>query len=265
MASSSQQPSSPKPSTSKRPLDDNEVPEPKKVKKDLTWTDAYRLTLSTDEDGSEVKVMVRVGRNEEGEIKGVVTCLRRSFPNEGITLKLEDLKTIEEKNYDHHSLVDWGIYLPSHTLTCQQINMDVLFEVTSKGETKKIQLDYSVFRKFVLAIPALRYIVSGLGRRFKKTITQDSLFTLVCDQIVELHKSNKFEGSLEKDILKSRDVVLEKMAVVERALEIPRNLTLSILNDPVFPSLVSKYQSYHHSEKREMHDQKIRLIVKNEV
>lgn len=260
-------------SSSKREMDENKEGSGKKVKFDpLTYKDRFVYTLDTDDSENKVKITVSVGTDSNGEIKSILSHLRRYnkegfATRQGVSLRVEDLKTI-------FSLVDFqdpdfASYTPSRNLSARTTENKigesiVTIEVSGGRKEQKLIVSIDIWNEFVTTLTTLRYIVKCIGKQDKRVLTEDILLVIHSDEIEELYRTNRFEGSLEKEMIKVRPNVEKQMEIIEKMVDIPHQITSQVIEKEGFISVVNKF-STHKSEAKDLIVKNVRLMLKNEI
>lgn len=228
----------------------------------------YSLLISEDGNGYSIRASISVKKDDEWNITSISAQLRRYkykyATKQGVALNVDDLKTIIQ--FNDHLDPDFSYYVPSHSLIVTTRNEDgetqVTVNINKAGRDTSIRLTLEEWRNFVGIISALRYIIKCLSKDCKDVIAEDILLVLYDDCRQELYETNKFEGSLEKEMLKVQPAVRSKMNIIERMLQIPRQVTLDIIARKDFISSVNKYSDYK-SEAKNMMVKNVRLLLKN--
>lgn len=217
----------------------------------LTWSDKFIYTLLNEASrGTEVKLTVSVLKNSDNEIKCTLTHLRR-YKNgkptkEGMTLKTEDLKNIEQ--YYNRFPRDTTSFKVSKIGNGERI----MLEKPSNGVTKSIELRWSTWMNVQRWAPTLRYIVSGLCQKNKHKLAMEGIIAYLSDEISELDRVGSRSGCWKQDIENVTPQILKKMEGFERALEIPNEITRIVCGDPDLEISFDQFQKEEVDEEEKL-------------
>lgn len=239
---------------------------PKKPRVDnrLAWSDAFRMTLATEEQGSKIKLSVTIGVNQADEVKCIRSHIRRykkEFPTvEGVSLKMCDLDAIS-----NHQEPKFEVTFPDHTFKATSVKDTLVkLEVANMGNHRNISFEFFVWQKIQSTINAIKYIVSNISKFRKEHTSYDCTLSIYNSELDRLCMTNAGGYSLEQDLELIQEPASQKLAVAERTLRIPEQMTRSVIAHPDFQKRLLDYNNYDNQENRESNDSIVRIILKNE-
>lgn len=223
----------------------------------LKWSDIYFKTIQSGED-RELKVLVSAGRDVDGNIKSLVSHLRWYFmgkpTKQGVSFNTRLLSLIWDRNEDHHNCDGWKDETLDQKISVSFNYPSVTIGVCRNQNPSVVTMDYDAFRRFVIMIPCLRFIINAV-------YTQDKM--KIVEQVLSVLLTHGHKGDVDGQYLILKyETLFDKVNVVVSTLGLPEPLISTIMSPEFVNACKSQVKG---GEEALLKSLKVMPITENEL